>query len=140
MEPPMTDRLAALIKRIVELRQAGLKAYHCVEEFYLRQIRPLGLRKTLAFECPWMADPAATLQKVISSSFLHIVDNNLALIWHIFLYDATRSLKEIVWFISHLFDRGVLSARPGNVPLPYNIDNPPPLVRFLDFFKSFPNL
>jgi hypothetical protein len=48
----MTDRLAALIKRVAELRQAGLEACHCVEEFYLQQIRPLGRRKKLAFEYP----------------------------------------------------------------------------------------
>jgi hypothetical protein len=36
MEPPMTDRLATLTKRIAELRQAGLEACHCVEEFYLQ--------------------------------------------------------------------------------------------------------
>jgi hypothetical protein len=41
MKPPMTDRLAALIKRVAELRQAGLEACHYVEEFYLRRIRPL---------------------------------------------------------------------------------------------------
>jgi hypothetical protein len=34
MEPPMTDRLAALIKRAAELCQAGLEACQCVEEFY----------------------------------------------------------------------------------------------------------
>jgi hypothetical protein len=57
LEPPMTDRLAALTKRIIELRQAGLEACHCVKEFYLRRIRPLGHRKKLAFECPRLADP-----------------------------------------------------------------------------------
>jgi hypothetical protein len=51
-EPPMTDRLAALVRRVDELRQAGLEACHCAEEFYLRRIRPLGRRKTLAFESP----------------------------------------------------------------------------------------
>jgi hypothetical protein len=51
-ESPMTDRLAALTKRVAELRQADLEACHCVEEFYLRWIRPLGLRKKLPFECP----------------------------------------------------------------------------------------
>jgi hypothetical protein len=56
-EPPMTNRLAALTKRVVELRQAGLEACHCVEEFYLQRIRPLGHQKKLAFECPQMADP-----------------------------------------------------------------------------------
>jgi hypothetical protein len=51
-ESPMTDRLATLTKRIAELRQAGLEACHCVEEFYIQWIRPLGHRKILAFECP----------------------------------------------------------------------------------------
>jgi hypothetical protein len=46
----MTDRLAALVRRVVELHQAGLEACHCAKEFYLRRIRPLGRRKTLAFE------------------------------------------------------------------------------------------
>jgi hypothetical protein len=56
-EPPMTNRLAALTKRVAELRQTGLEACHCVKKFYLRQIRPLGRRKTLAFECLRLADP-----------------------------------------------------------------------------------
>jgi hypothetical protein len=51
-EPPMTDRLAALTKRVAELRQVILEACHCVEEFYLQWIRHLGRRKKLAFECP----------------------------------------------------------------------------------------
>jgi hypothetical protein len=37
-EPPMTDRLAALTKRVAELCQAGLEACHCVKEFYVRRI------------------------------------------------------------------------------------------------------
>jgi hypothetical protein len=57
-EPPMTDRLAALVRRVAELRQAGLEACHCIEEFFLRRIRPLGRRKTLAFESPRLADPS----------------------------------------------------------------------------------
>jgi hypothetical protein len=57
-EPPMTDHLAALVRRVAELRHAGLEACHCVEEFYLRRIRPLGRRKTLAFESPRLADPS----------------------------------------------------------------------------------
>jgi hypothetical protein len=51
-EPPMTDRLAALTKRVAELCQVGLEVCHCVEDFYIRQIHPLGHRKILAFECP----------------------------------------------------------------------------------------
>jgi hypothetical protein len=56
-EPPMIDCLAALVRRVAELRQAGLEACHCAEEFYLRRIRPLGRRKTLAFESPRLVDP-----------------------------------------------------------------------------------
>jgi hypothetical protein len=52
----MTDRLAALTKRVGELRQTGLKACHCIKEFYLRWIRPLGHRMKLAPKCPRMAD------------------------------------------------------------------------------------
>jgi hypothetical protein len=54
----MTDRLAALVRRIAELRQVGLEACHCAEEFYLRRIRPLSRRKTLAFESPRLANPS----------------------------------------------------------------------------------
>jgi hypothetical protein len=57
-EPSMTDRLAALVRRVTELRQAGLEVCHWAEEFYLRRIRPLGRRKTLAFESPRLADPS----------------------------------------------------------------------------------
>jgi hypothetical protein len=53
----MTDRLAALTKRVAELCQAGLEVCHCVKEFYVRRIRPLGRRKLLAFECPRMTNP-----------------------------------------------------------------------------------
>jgi hypothetical protein len=48
----MTNRLDVLTKRVAELRQAGLEACHCVEEFYLQRIHPLGRQKKLAFECP----------------------------------------------------------------------------------------
>jgi hypothetical protein len=50
------------------------------------------------------------------------------------------SLEEIDGFAAHLFDRGVPTAHPGSMSLPYNTDNPPHLVRVLDFFKSFPDL
>jgi hypothetical protein len=52
------------------------------------------------------------------------------------------SLEEIDGFVAHLFDRGVPTAHPGSMSLslPYNTDNPPHLVRVLDFFKSFPDL
>jgi hypothetical protein len=41
-EPAMTNSLAALTKRVAELRQADLEACHCIEEFYLQRIHPLG--------------------------------------------------------------------------------------------------
>jgi hypothetical protein len=53
----MTDHLVALTKRVAELCQVSLEACHCVDDFYVRWIRPLGHRKKLAFECPRMADP-----------------------------------------------------------------------------------
>jgi hypothetical protein len=59
----MTDRLVALTKRVAELCQAGLEACHCVEEFFVRRIHPLGHRKTLAFEWPILT---VDLQKVVS--------------------------------------------------------------------------
>jgi hypothetical protein len=57
----MTDHLATLVRRVAEPRQAGLEACHCAEEFYLQRIRPLGRRKTLAFESPRLADPSRDL-------------------------------------------------------------------------------
>jgi hypothetical protein len=80
MEPPMTDCLAALIKRVAKLCQAGLEACHCVKEFHIQQIHPLGHQKTLAFKCPRWPITTTTLQKVIYLSFLHNVDNNHVLI------------------------------------------------------------
>jgi hypothetical protein len=78
-------------------------------------------------------------QKAVSLYFLHIVDNNLALICHILLYDATLSFAEIDGFVAHLFDRGVPTVHPSSVLMPYSSSNPPPLVRVIDFFKSFPD-
>jgi hypothetical protein len=70
-ELPMTDRLATLVRHVAELRQAGLEACHCAEEFYLRRIRPLGRRKTLAFESPRLTDPSrdSLPGKIFISSF-----------------------------------------------------------------------
>jgi hypothetical protein len=80
MEPSMTDRLATLIKRVAELRQAGLEACHCVDEFHLRWIHPLVTGRHWHSNVRGWPIPAVTLQKVIYSSFLHIVDNNPVLI------------------------------------------------------------
>jgi hypothetical protein len=56
-EPPMNDRLTALVKRVAELHEAGLKACHCIEEFHLWRIQPLGCREKLTFECLWLSIP-----------------------------------------------------------------------------------
>jgi hypothetical protein len=53
----MTSHLKALVKWVIELRQAKLEACHCAEEFTLQRIRPLGRRVKLTFECPRLADP-----------------------------------------------------------------------------------
>jgi hypothetical protein len=48
--------------------------------------------------------------------------------------------EEISGFIAHLFDRGVSTAHSNSVMTPFNNDNPPPLVRILDFFKFVSDL
>jgi hypothetical protein len=75
-EPPMTNRLAALTKRVVELRQAGLEACHCVEKFYLRQIRPSVAGRNWRSNVYDWPIPIVNLRKVIPLTFLRIVDNN----------------------------------------------------------------
>jgi hypothetical protein len=52
-----------------------------------------------------------------------------------FLYDVALSPEEMSDFVAHLFDRGVPIAHCSSVPTPFSSDNPPPLVRILDFFK-----
>jgi hypothetical protein len=54
--PKITPRLVALVKQVIELCQASLRACHCTEEFTLRWIHPLGHREKLAYECSWLAD------------------------------------------------------------------------------------
>jgi hypothetical protein len=56
-EPELMPCLKALVKRVTELRQAGLRACHFVEEFIILRIHPLGRREKLAFEFPRLADP-----------------------------------------------------------------------------------
>jgi hypothetical protein len=59
----MTPRLAALVKRVAELHDTGLRTCHCVKEFTLWWIHPLGHRDMMAYECLWLndlsCDPAA---------------------------------------------------------------------------------
>jgi hypothetical protein len=53
----------------------------------------------------------------------------------LFFYPITLIVDEIDEFVAHLFDRGVPTARPDVVPLPFSSENPPPLVRVLFFFN-----
>jgi hypothetical protein len=57
-EPKMTPCLAALVKRVAELCSISLLACHCVEEFTVRWIRPLGHQEKLAYDCPRLANPS----------------------------------------------------------------------------------
>jgi hypothetical protein len=49
----------------------------------------------------------------------------------LFFYLVALTANEIDGFVAHLFDRGVPTARPDAVPLPFSSENPPPLVRVL---------
>jgi hypothetical protein len=71
-ELKMTHRMAALVKRVAKLRDAGLRACNCIKEFTLRRIRLLGHWDMLAYECPRLndlsRDPAT--RKIFKSSYL----------------------------------------------------------------------
>jgi hypothetical protein len=53
----------------------------------------------------------------------------------LFFYPVALTADEIDGFVAHLFDRGVPTARPDAVPLPFSSENPPPLVRVLVFLN-----
>jgi hypothetical protein len=53
----------------------------------------------------------------------------------LFFYPIALTVDEIDGFVAHLFDRGVLTVRPGAVPLPFSSENPPLLVRVLFFLN-----
>jgi hypothetical protein len=63
-EPLMNAHLAALVKRVAELHRVRLKACHCVEEFHLQQIRPLGHQDKCAYEWPGWLIPVVNLLMV----------------------------------------------------------------------------
>jgi hypothetical protein len=56
----------------------------------------------------------------------------------LFFYPVALTADKIDGFIARLFDRGVPTARPDAVPLPFSSENPPPLVRVLFFLNLFP--
>jgi hypothetical protein len=53
----------------------------------------------------------------------------------LFFYPIALTADEIDVFVAHLFDRGVPTARPDAVPLPFSSENPPPLVKVLVFLN-----
>jgi hypothetical protein len=55
----------------------------------------------------------------------------------LFFYPVALTADEIDGFVARLFDRGVPTARPDAVPLPFSSENPPPLVRVLFFLNLF---
>jgi hypothetical protein len=53
----------------------------------------------------------------------------------LFFYLVALTVDEIDEFVAYLFDRGVPTARPDVVPLPFSSENPPPSVRVLFFLN-----
>jgi hypothetical protein len=53
----------------------------------------------------------------------------------LFFYPVALTADEIDGFVAHLFDRGVPTARPDVVPLPFSSENLPLLVRVLFFLN-----
>jgi hypothetical protein len=53
----------------------------------------------------------------------------------LFFYHVALTADEIDGFVTHLFDRGVPTARPDAVPLLFSSENRPPLVRVLFFLN-----
>jgi hypothetical protein len=53
----------------------------------------------------------------------------------LFFYPVALTADEIDEFVAHLFNRGVPTACPDAVPLPFSSENPPPLVRVLFFLN-----
>jgi hypothetical protein len=56
-DPELTLPLKALVKRVTELHEAGLKVCHCADGFTLQWIHPLDRHEKLAFEYPRLVDP-----------------------------------------------------------------------------------
>jgi hypothetical protein len=56
----------------------------------------------------------------------------------LFFYPVALTADKIDGFVAYLFDRGVPTVRPDAVPLHFNSENPPPLVRVLFFLNLSP--
>jgi hypothetical protein len=61
-ELKMTLRLPALVNRVTKLRDSGLQVSHCAEEFTLRWIRPLVVRRSWHMSaCGWVIQAMSLL-------------------------------------------------------------------------------
>jgi hypothetical protein len=125
----MNVRLATLVKRVAELCEAGLKACHCIKEFYLWWIHPLGRRDKSTYECPRMVDPnhEPTKGKLSILYFKYWCYNYPDLTF--LLPCIVLSQEEADWLMGQLFDKDLPIAWPADLPLPYSSKNPHPSVR-----------
>jgi hypothetical protein len=130
----MTLCLSALVKRVAELREADLKACHCIEEFTLRWIHPLGHWEKLAFECPRLADPT----REPADGTIFILQVLLVMICYSDLihsfFCSVLTKTEIDRLVGHLFDKDPPVLRPNTVLMPNCTEKPPPLVTTITFF------
>jgi hypothetical protein len=126
-EPPMNACLAALVKSVSELRKAGLKVCHCIEEFHHRQIRPLGRRDKYAYKYPWMADPN---YEPVDGKFSILSLKRWGYPDLTFLLSCIAlSQGEIDGFMGQLFDKDPPTVWRADLPLPYSSENLPSSVR-----------
>jgi hypothetical protein len=126
-----------LVKRVTELRQVGLRACHCTEEFSLQQICPLGHRDKLAFKCPWFADtscePADGRIMIFFITDVELISDLITSLSY-----AALTFEEVFHLVSYMFDKSPVTNRPSSVPDPYYSENPPPVVGIFIFFdKTF---
>jgi hypothetical protein len=133
-EPPMTPRLAALVKQVAELCENGLKVCHCTEEVTLQRIRPLGHREKLAFECPRLANSNRDLAdgKIF---ILHVLPATICyfnLIYSFFYSALTKT--EIDRLVGYFFGKDPPVLWPNSVLVPYCAENHSHLLRTITFF------
>jgi hypothetical protein len=76
-EPKMTPCLAALVKQVAELRTAGLRACHYVEEFTLWWIRPLAVGRNWHMTARGLPICVTNLLLVRCSIFTSTIDDQL---------------------------------------------------------------
>jgi hypothetical protein len=134
-EPKMTPCLATLVKQETELCQAGLWSCHCIEEFTLRRILPLGCREKLAYECPWLTDPTPEpADGKILISYVADVEVISDLITS--LSYAVLTADEVFHLMSYMFDKSPVTNRSSSVSDPYSSKNPPPVVGIFIFFDN----